>query len=397
MNRTNQAQTKQQPRAGNRQGPTPVKCNQFDITRYSHTDLVQDNERTKTQNISYPRYDYPNTGTSSFIFQTGEINLTQYGLPKLGDFYKNDNERNFIKIPFDPEQESCRQLETMLSSIDEYVQNNNLTLLGSMAGPQGKFLKLFKYQPIVRDPPEIDETAEEDEANADKKKYPDRERFKYAKFKLNVTYPEQKICTTFFIKSADPTSTDAPREERIETASQLEEYVRWGSKIRCIVMANKFWAAKSKNATGTRPYGVSFKILQMQIIPREVMGSVSKVFATYAFDNDDGEVEVAQPQTTKTPKAITSGKAASDLDNEGNELLSDNDDNNNDDSGDNQEQNADADADASGSDNDDNTDNDDPDPVPEPPRKSVKAKTPAVAANSKKPAAQPKKAPTARR
>ena len=292
----------------------------------------------------------------------------------------------------------------MLSSIDEYVQNNNLTLLGSMAGPQGKFLKLFKYQPIVRDPPEIDETAEEMEANADKKKYPDRERFKYAKFKLNVTYPDNKICTTFFIKSADPNSTEAPREERFETASQLEDYVRWGSKIRCIVMANKFWAAKSKNATGTRPYGVSFKILQMQIIPREVMGSVSKVFSTYAFDNDDGEVEVAQPQTTKTPKAITNGSgsgnrknAASDLDNEGNELLSDNEDNNNDnnndDSGDNQEQNADADA--SGSDNDDNDDNDDSDPVPEPPRKSVKAKTPAVAANTKKP--QPKKAPTARR
>lgn len=284
----------------------PIRCDRFDIGKFTFSEFDDKRSDSKAQMIAYPRYEYSQNDNSSPIFQTGEITITQYGLPRISEYYKTDDQRNFIKVPLDPNQDSCRQLEKCLRQIDEYTEKNKTAI---MAGKLAKYSKLYEYQPIVRDPAPIEEISDdEEEENAEPKEEKEqRERYRYCKMKLNVNFQDQSITTGVFVKKNDGSAEPV----NVKTATDLEEYFGWNSKVRFIVMANKLWASRNKDSAGKRKFGVSLKIIQMEVTPSERNTSVGEAFKKYAFinfDDDEQEATVEETQSVDVKETKQSAK-----------------------------------------------------------------------------------------
>ena len=98
----------------------PIRCTKFDINNFTVTDLDLDSKIKSTQFMSYPHYKTGNKKEGQMVFKTDWIDLTQYGLASIGKFCKSDDDRNFLKIPLDPSQQSCQELRQMLEQIDDY-------------------------------------------------------------------------------------------------------------------------------------------------------------------------------------------------------------------------------------------------------------------------------------
>jgi hypothetical protein len=63
---------------------------------------IEENQRTKGQKIAYPRYNDPQLGEDTPLYiQFPWIHLSQYGIPRLGEYYTDDSQRSFIKLPLD--------------------------------------------------------------------------------------------------------------------------------------------------------------------------------------------------------------------------------------------------------------------------------------------------------
>lgn len=271
-----------------------IRCSEFDIKRYSYTELDTSNERSKTQCISYPRYQYPNqSNPSNLIFQTDFIQIVQYGLPKLSDFIKDDTQREFIKVPFDQKQESCKGLFKMLKAIDEHTEKNSKKYLGKFAAMK------TAYTPIVRAPPEMDD----DTAAKRKSTEP---RMDYCKLKLNTDYNTHELKTSVYIRKEDENGKLISRTVAdCSTIEKLEKIGLYNSKIRFIVQASKLWIQRAPDQkTKERSYGVSFKILQMEVVPNERVGSLNEQYTAFAFLDDEQGVGGDEQTTTNNNSAL---------------------------------------------------------------------------------------------
>lgn len=268
----NQSQNRTQ-NYGNR-APPPVLCKNFDVNNFSFTEIGE-NERSKAQLISYPRYN-----DSQFVFQTPEFQITQYGLPDLGEFCKTDNDRNYIKAPLDPDQQGCREIEEMLSKIDKYVQKNQNTILGRYVSSKSK----YSFTTCVKEPQEPEEL--EDASDNKKERKP---KHKYWRAKFDLSYPEQKILTKVYVRRTNENGQVTREQVPVTNATEMSEYLKWGSRIRMIVMMNKLWAEKTKKDPRSefKNYGLTFKIMQLEIEPREKAGSMKDAFGQFAFVDDD--------------------------------------------------------------------------------------------------------------
>jgi hypothetical protein len=281
----------------------PVLCDNFEIKKYHYTPLDTKNERNKAQSISYPRY-----GEGNFVFETPFFKITQYGLPSLGEFVKDDEDRNYLKLALDPTQPECTSMEKMFTSIDKYTDTSKDKIFD-------KFAKLYSYKPIIREPRKKDELELiEEEENQDKDGKPQEEKVKYKfwRAKFDISYEDKKILTPIFVRDPSAPEEERVRKVEVSTATDLEEYVTWNSEVRLIVMANKLWAEKNKKDANAkfREYAISFKILQLEVIPREKSGgSIRNSFVTYAFQNPH-----ALNQTLET-KEESKNEQNNDLDN----------------------------------------------------------------------------------
>ena len=138
-----------------------TKCGSFDIGRFSVTDMI-DSKYIPKQKISYPMYSYPK-GDSQLIFETDPIKFVQYGIPLLGDYYKTDKDRNFFKIPCDPEQKACINLFKMLEKIDGFMVKNKKELFGKLADK-------YTYVPLVKKPYDNDDDIDDYDSREEKRR-----------------------------------------------------------------------------------------------------------------------------------------------------------------------------------------------------------------------------------
>ena len=75
-----------------------ISFTSFDISKLYFTTL-EENDRSKGQKIAYPRYEHNNE--YPLLIQFPWFQLSSYGIPRLGEYYKDDSQRLFIKIPLD--------------------------------------------------------------------------------------------------------------------------------------------------------------------------------------------------------------------------------------------------------------------------------------------------------
>ena len=280
-----------------------ITCKKFNPTNISITELDENNERSKAQSIAYVHYQYRETGKpEQFIFQTDDIKLTDYGIPDLGEFVKEDSERQYIKVPFDKTQKSCLELQSMLEKIDEYVLSNQENIFGETS-------KLYKYVPLVREPIELEGIElKQHIAKLEKagKKYVKRDKPLYCKVKFDTDYNTKELETRIF----DATDKNSPPEElEIQTITELTHHVRYQSTIRMIISVNKLWAQKTSKKGEKREFGLSMKCVLLQLKERaQSSSSLKEQIRSGAIDfvDDDDEEDDEPVVPSKTVQSVVS-------------------------------------------------------------------------------------------
>lgn len=252
-----------------------IFCHEFDNNKLSFTEIDIYNEYNKSQGISYPMYD-----NKYFIFKTGDIKITQYGLPCLGDYYKTDFQRCFIKVPLDPQQQNCVYLSDMLDKVFKYVVDNRKKIFGKFDDLIGKFVPLVKKpHSFVLD--------EDDKKN--KKLENKFHKMNHCKFKFNKKFPSGEIKTPIFLNE-----NGQIKKLNITTATELSEYLKFGSTFQAIVKVDKLWMDKHPNDEDGRNVGITLKILQMEITPLVKIPTIDQYYNVYRFQEknfSDDEIE----------------------------------------------------------------------------------------------------------
>ncbi len=92
-----------------------VKHNEYDIDKFTFNPLTTPKKKT-LQSILLPSYD---GGRGPFI-QLPFIELDMYGILSKCDFYKEDYQRLFLKLPLNPKNPETKELtEELFKKLDD--------------------------------------------------------------------------------------------------------------------------------------------------------------------------------------------------------------------------------------------------------------------------------------
>jgi hypothetical protein len=270
---------------------TTTKFQDFDVKDLSFTKF-EENERSKAQNLAFPRF----KESQRLMLQGPWIDMNAYGVPQLGEYYKTDKDRAFIKIPLDLNNPEVKEFYEKLQSIDELMSSKEFK-----AQQFGDKAKKYKYAyPICRVP--IDDDEDEDKK---KSKYP---RPPYMKVKLDATWPETKILTQVFTSVMKDGKREREKQE-VESVDDFANVVRYLSKIRPIISPVKAWCEKKgKMGKDFLEYGITFKLVKVEVEPHVGNSSnLSSYMNNDAFiDSDDEDAD--KPKFQGKPAAAASAK-----------------------------------------------------------------------------------------
>jgi hypothetical protein len=284
------------------------KYTKFEPNRIHFTDL-EENKRSKGQKIAYVRYNDKKKGDTTLFLQTPKIHLNTYGIPKAGDYYSDNKQRSFIKVPLNTEEAETKLFYDKLSELDKYLDSDEMRIkiFGSLKKSKG-----YKYNPIVRQvaAQTIEENSDSDSDDDGKTQqikkttYP---RPPYFKAKMNLDWDSGNITTKMF-KLVDGERVKSP----VKTLENVEELVTFMSTIRMVLMPNKLWALKTFDG---KKYGLSFKIMHLEVEPVQ-RRSLKEYFENDAFvDSDDDSGEDTNDDTANTTTSTTPVLNTSALDN----------------------------------------------------------------------------------
>ena len=269
-----------------------------DVTRLGFTDL-EENTRSKGQKIAYPRYDHPVQGPDTPLFiQFPWVDLKSYGIPRTGEFYTDDSQRSFVKIPLDQSIPEVKQFSELLQAIDEKMGSDQFKekMFGSKASK-------YQYQPIFRTPLEEDEDVKKDPT---KKDYGPRQP--YMKLKIDTSFPDGKVKSHVF--SSIPGVNGKRTRTKVEGISSIDDiasHICFMSKIRPIGRPVKLWAQPANKKDPT--YGLTIKMAKVEVEPpTKTTSNVKQYLESDAFLDSDNESETIEtvfkavtPAPSKTP------------------------------------------------------------------------------------------------
>lgn len=267
------------------------------VSQVNFTDL-EENTRSKGQKISYIRYTNPDTGSEIPLFiQFPWIHLSSYGVPKLGEYYTDDSQRSFVKVPLDQSVPEVKQLSDMLRKLDDKLGSQEFKdkMFGTKASK-------YVYQPIFRMPQEEDEDTKKDT----KKDY--GPRHPYMKLKIDTTYPDNQVKSIVFTSVMEGSKRVRTKVEGVKSVDDFASHVCWMSRIRPIARPVKLWAQAANKKDPT--YGLTFKIAKTEVEPPAKSNSnVKQYLESDAFlDSDEESDTVATVAPTKQVTSQVKGK-----------------------------------------------------------------------------------------
>jgi len=176
----------------------------------------------------------------------GPIKITYYGISKLGKFFSKDEDRSFINIPLDPNQEHCLELKSLFKKFDNHYLSDDVkkALFGT------KFNQ-YQYQPLVReklsDECDIDS---DDIESVPKLKLPP-----YCKVKFPIY---ESIIKTKIIKNGQRIKCD--------TMTDIANIVRYKSAPEFVIRFGKIWINKTRMPGCNKiPYGIGLLMEEVRI------------------------------------------------------------------------------------------------------------------------------------
>lgn len=261
-----------------------TKYDKFDSERLSFTPL-EENERSKGQKIGYPRYNHPSLGEGQPLFlQSPWITLFNYGVPTLGEYYKEDKDRAFIKVPLDMENPEVKKMVQQFDKVDAVLGDDDFKKENF-----GKYAKKYEYQPIVRYPP-----SDEDEEN---------QRPPYMKLKLDLTWPDSNVKTEVWQSELLENGKRAREQLNVETVTDFATHVSYMCKFRCVFRPVKLWAHQHKMKDPG--YGIVFKLIKIEVEPSKNSNSVYQSYlqGDVFVDDDEEVVQTAQKMVVETKES----------------------------------------------------------------------------------------------
>lgn len=257
-----------------------TKYTEFEADRLSFTTL-EENERSKGQKIAYPRYNHPALGEGQPLFLQGPwMTMFNYGVPTLGEYYKEDKDRAFVKVPLDMNDPEIVKMTEEFKKIDEVLGAEDYK-----KDNFGKHAKKYTYQSIVRAP-----LSDEDEEVT---------RPPYMKLKLDLTWPDSNVKTEVFSSELLDSGKRERKKLEIETVSEFANHMPYMCKFRPVFRPVKMWAHQSKMKDPG--YGIVFKLIKVEVEPSNKGSSAYQNYLQGDVFVDDDEDEQGQVKPPPAP------------------------------------------------------------------------------------------------
>lgn len=266
----------------NNKKPT-VLCSEIEATRLSFTSF-DENERSKGQKIAYPRYNHPKLGEGSGLILQGEwLEMTQYGVPTIGDYYKEDKDRSFLKVPLDLSKQEVVDMIKPLKDMDTQFSSDEFK-----KEMFGKYASKYSYQPIIRYPPSDEEE--------------EQTKLPYMKLKLSTSWPDGAVTTKVYLNEKLEDNNIKRTPINVETVSEFASSVKYLSRFRPIFTPVKMWGQQHKMPDPK--YGIVFKLIAVEVEPSKTASSFQNYEAVDLFlDNDDNNVVTTTIKTSTLKSA----------------------------------------------------------------------------------------------
>ena len=307
----------------------------FDISRL-HVKLDKkqiDTQKKKTDRVFYTAYlnydyDVPEVvdgkqviirKTAPLVFKTGEIKLTEGGIPQKTDkdgkpskFYATDDKRMFVRIPLDPNPVAKadgknsiggKELRNALKAIDSYLEYNKDSILEGLIKERRA---QYVYKTLARLPQE----QEDEDGNKIVKEKKPLERLKLM---FDSDWNSKKIKTQVRVKLPNGTME---LQKGIENMTDVEKFVKWNCTVRCLMSLDRLRVSVAK-LQNEFTYNVAATCLQIFVTESSQSGSSFKdAFRKNAFadecqcvnEEDEQHPEVVETKKDKDVKVTKESK-----------------------------------------------------------------------------------------
>jgi len=262
---------------------TTISYKTFDINNLKLSTPEENKQKpdiTKFQLMSMPRYLKDGQEVMPQI-QGPWMDLNMYGIPgktgKGGQPILNqsgqpisDRERGKLKVPLSLDNPETKKFHELLTAIDKKCEDEKEKIWGDK-----KKANVYKYQHMVRQPPEDPDAPEDAPVKPD-----------YITLKFDLDYNSGAIKTKVYLNN------DGDRSEvATPTLDDVQKHVRYKCEFRPVFSLCKLFGAKSADADGKRKYGFGLKLKHIEVKPSQVSAQEEQENAFVDDEDDDDNVQ----------------------------------------------------------------------------------------------------------
>jgi hypothetical protein len=281
-----QRQTRQTKQNDQTKKIAQIDCQLFSLEQYQETDAKV------SQKHGFIRYDNQIT-----YFQTPELVLRTYGIPKFNEQYHKDEEsRSYIKIPLDESQAGGKLMLEKFRELDEYFKGKQEALFGKNASS-------YEYKSLVKEPQLDEESEMEDKKEDTKSKYPPLPKLPFLKAKFDLDYTTKALKTKLSLVDDQGEVT----EPVVQHLDDIAQHVRLNSEYRLVLAFSKHWAQK-KAISGKKLWGITLKVRRVRVKARPVVQKTGPQDDFLDSDSEESEVKQftkAKPVQSKVVQETT--------------------------------------------------------------------------------------------
>jgi hypothetical protein len=246
------------------------------------------------------------------------IRLETYGVPRAGEYYKNDSDRAFVKVPLNDSISEVSELVEKLKEIDAYFASEEFA-----SKLLGKKWNKYTYQPIFREATVSQDDDDDDDDEDSKKKSAKKSnlpKFPYLKLKIDTEYGSGAIKTKLYRSEMSDGKRQRTEVTDMASVDDFARVVSFQSNFRPIVRLVKFWAQPLTKKDPT--WGATFKIVKAEVEPSAKGNSMYKDYMNsdaFLDSDDEGAAPVSTSKKVETGPAKKVAQVESDDDSESEE------------------------------------------------------------------------------
>ena len=252
----------------------------FDINSLEVSDF-KETSFNKAQNVAMILYN-----KQKFIIQSPWMLYNVHGIKPFGEYIKNDDDRNFIRIPLDVDNfPKLKIFKNKIAEIDKLFDSNDFKTKFFTS----KNVKNHKYGKLIRMCEKSDNYIAKP-AKLDKNGVPyksvDMFTVPYITGKLNYDYSNDwRKISTVLIHNID----GVKKVMAFKTVSDLVKLIPYQSKIRYVIELFKLGEMKTKDDYKNVKYNANFKILMIEVKPFVKSNTAINITCEDLIDDSDDE------------------------------------------------------------------------------------------------------------